>query len=147
MSDNELDDESEVIDEYLDCTGRVRTFRLVADPATSSLDANEVKTNGEPGLRFTIPTEPGLPPRWFEMRNQIRERLAHRHIVRMGDGRLEMLSNKIRGQMVDNGRDDADAEPVVVVDDMTLTWTELGRILSRYAGWGLRLEVTESGQE
>lgn len=33
-----------------------------------------------------------------------------------------------------------DGEPVIDVDDRELTWSEFGRMLTTYAGWGMRVE-------
>lgn len=38
----------------------------------------------------------------------------------------------------DGGGDDG-REPVIEVDDKELTWSEFGRMLTTYAGWGMRV--------
>jgi hypothetical protein len=34
-----------------------------------------------------------------------------------------------------------DGEPVIDIDDLVLSWSELGRMLTTYAGWGMRIEL------
>src|SRR5678816_725372 len=38
----------------------------------------------------------------------------------------------------DGGGDDG-REPVIEIDDKELTWSEFGRMLTTYAGWGMRV--------
>jgi len=39
--------------------------------------------------------------------------------------------------VVDDGG--PDNEPVIYIDDRELSWTEFGRLLTTYAGWGMRI--------
>ena len=38
-----------------------------------------------------------------------------------------------------NGRGDNGRDPVIEIDDKELTWSEFGRMLTTYAGWGMRV--------
>lgn len=46
-----------------------------------------------------------------------------------------------------HGRDGALFADVVGHDDMKVTWEELGQLLMTYAGWGLRLQICDCGEE
>ena len=56
-----------------------------------------------------------------------------------------MLTNLIRAQ-VEFARDPRKGPPLIVDGD-TITWRELGEMLSSYEGWGLRIEITQGGDE
>ncbi len=137
--------ETPMVDEYLDCTGRKRRFKLERYAEGLFLEAVELR-DGEPvGLRFIMGMKPdGLPP-YGEIRDRIRERLSQRDIVRDSQsGKLENLHNLIRAQLDEY---DDDRTPMLLVDDMRISWRDLGRLLERYNGWGLRIQICESGEE
>jgi hypothetical protein len=77
------------------------------------------------------------------MRELIRERLSRRDLVKTKNG-LEMLTRTIRGQI---GEAASGETPSVLIDDLEVTWDELGQLLRSYAGFGLRLEIREAGEE
>ena len=56
-----------------------------------------------------------------------------------------MLTNLIRAQ-VEFARDPRKGPPLIVDGD-TITWRELGEMLSSYEGWRLRIEITQGGDE
>ena len=37
---------------------------------------------------------------------------------------------------------DPEREPVIQIDDKTLTWCEFGKLICTYSGWGMRIEFT-----
>jgi hypothetical protein len=41
--------------------------------------------------------------------------------------------------VIDGGGGDDGSEPLIEIDGKTLTWAELGRLLTTYAGWGMRI--------
>ena len=78
------------------------------------------------------------------MRRRIRERLAERDIVRDEAGRLQLLRDLVRGQLTES--EDGEA-PAVLVDDLVLSWDELGALLLPLVGFGLRIEIHDPGEE
>ena len=136
--------DEEMLDEYIDCAGKRRQFRLTLYAEGLFLQAIEIR-DGEPvGLRFVLPVRDGEIPPWGEMRKRIRERLAERHIVRDEAGRLHILRDLIRGQLTES---EDGVTPSLLVDDLVLTWEELGELLMPCVGFGLRIEVHEVGGE
>ena len=134
-----------MIDESTDCTGRTRRFKLEEYADGRFLDAQEIRVHDERGLRFVMPAGPdGVAP-WGELRQRIRRRLALRHVVRGATGKLEILADVIRGQLDEAGPDEVG--PGVVVDDLRLRWEEVGELLAANVGFGVRIEITEPGDE
>ena len=133
-----------IIDEYLDCTGQTRRFRLELDPP-GFLEAFEIRENDEPGLRFIMSIKPDVLPPWGDMRDHIRDRLSQRDLVRDKTGKLDNIRNVIRAQIHDLDSDRS--APMLVVDDMRITWDELGQVLMPYSGWGLRIQICDCGDE
>lgn len=126
-------------------TGGKRTFRLAAEPP-GFFEATEIRNGEAVGLRFILRIEPGKHEPWGEMREKIRERLSSRDIVRDEDGELHILSRRVRAQVHDRIAS-GEPTPVLFIDDEEFTWEELGAMLTSYAGWGLRIEVCNCGDE
>jgi hypothetical protein len=137
-----MTDDDSIIEEFLDCTGCIRRFRLSVYANGRFLEAAEQREGGEPGLRFSLPTgADGVPP-WGGMREALRNRLAQRDLARdPRSGRLEILTGVVRAQIGFAG--DEGAGPPVLVDDLELSWVELGRLLASYEGWHLRIEIID----
>jgi hypothetical protein len=74
--DQEADREESMTDEFLDCTGRVRTFRLSVYAAGRFLEAVELLGGGERGLRFVLPAGPDGEIPWGRMRQALRDWLG-----------------------------------------------------------------------
>ncbi len=141
----ELEPGESMIEEFTDCTGQIRRFKLEEYAGGRLLDAIELRREDERGLRFVLPAGPdGVAP-WGEMRRRIRQRLAQRHVVRNAQGRLEVLADVIRGQVDESGPDETG--PGLFVDDLRLTWEEIGELLSSNVGFGVRIEITDPGEE
>jgi hypothetical protein len=51
----------------------------------------------------------------------------------------------LRCTIHDGGGDDG-REPVIEIDDKQLSWSEFGRMLTTFAGWGMRLVVVPDDQ-
>ena len=77
-----------------------------------------------------------------------RFRLAYKHVaIEIPPGRPQIeyfeLGDKWtpRGDVLRCVVDDGgpDNEPVIYIDDRELSWTEFGRLLTTYAGWGMRI--------
>jgi hypothetical protein len=51
----------------------------------------------------------------------------------------------LRCTIHDGGGDDQ-REPVIEIDDKQLSWSEFGRMLTTFAGWGMRLVVVPDDQ-
>jgi hypothetical protein len=137
--------DEELVDEYLDCAGKKRQFRLRLYGEGRFLEAVEVRRVDREGLRFVLPVKAGEVPPWGEMRQRIRERLAQRHVVVDATGELQVLHSIIRGQLTDG---DPEEEVLsVVVDDLLISWEQLGQLLRQYSGFGLRLQIHEPGEE
>ena len=144
-------EEPQVLEEcHLDCQGRKRHFRLQEHRRAflSFLEATEL-IDGEPvGMRLVehFNAEGQLPP-YYQIRRRIAERLATRDLVRDPEtGRLTDLHMRIRAQ-VHRGGEDRGEGPELLIDGEVVSWAELGNLLNTYEGWGLRLEITEAGEE
>ncbi len=136
--------EHSMTEDHLDCQGHARTFRLEEYANHNWLEAVELRKGEHLGLRFVLPIELGEAPPWGEIRDKIRARLSQRDIARGPDGELRVLHNRIRAQLI--GRTD-EGTPLVFVDDLELTWNELGALLAMYEGSGLRIEICNCGEE
>lgn len=144
----DMESNDEITDEFLDCTGATRVFRLKVYAEGLFMDATEQKEDGSTGLRFVLPIKDGVPP-WGEMRDLVQSRLCQRDVVRDGRGKLQVLHNLIRAQITDidsEGREFID-QPHLVIDDINVSWEELGQALTCFTGFGLRIEIHEAGGE
>lgn len=137
------DDSGDDVEEYVDCAGDTRTFRLRVYAEGRFLDAVEVRNGELNGLRFVMPVGLDGTPPWGEMRSRIRDRLARKHIVRDRAGKLHILGDVVRAQI----HNDGEALPTVVVDDIVITWEELGELVLPYSGFGMRLTICAPGDE
>ncbi len=137
--------DTELIEEYLDCTGKRRTFRLAEIAGGLFIHAHEVAEDRplRTALRHRRPR--GEPPPWGEIRSRIRTRLAQRSVVHGPDG-LQLLTDVVRGQIAEP-EDKEDESVSVVIDDLELSWAALGRLLRSHVGFGFRLEIHEAGEE
>lgn len=152
MTDDDHDDHDDhdhhqVMDEdYLDCTGRKRKFRLQSYARGMFLDATEL-LDGEPiGMRIVMKMDEHGHLPWGEMREKIRARLAERDVaVDPDDKKLKILRGIVRAHLhtVPAAREDDDDGPVLIVDDRRITWRELGKMLDGLEGWDLRIEVLD----
>lgn len=143
----EKDMPKSMVDEYLDCTGKRRFFRLTLYAQGRFLEAVEL-LNGEPtGWRFVLPVEPGKLPPWGEMRDRVREHLSRRHVVRDSAGGLHVLHRTIRAQITSGDTSDDVELPSLLVDDLELEWEDLGRLLRSYEGWKLRIRICDPSEE
>lgn len=139
------DPDEPIIDEYLDCNGRKRRFQIQPISHGLFLEAHELRDDDVAGLRFCLPIRIEDPPPYGELRDHIRERLSQRDLVRHPrTGKLENLRRTIRAQVHDTADD---GELLLTVDDMQITWRELGEVLAPYCGWGLRIQICEYGRE
>ena len=130
---------------HLDCLGQLRSFRLSTYAGGTWLEALEIRPDDTVGLRFVLPVSADGEPPYAEMRRVIRARLAERSIAKSGDAGWQVLSDVVRGQLRE--ADDDQEGPNVVVDDVELTWAELGRVLMEHVGFGLRMVITDEGRE
>lgn len=145
--DDKTDETDEpMVEDYLDSAGKKRIFRLSVYAAGNFLEAVELRDGEATGLRFILPVKPDELPPWGAMRDKIRERLSQRDLVRDEEGKLRDLRRVIRAQLSDEDRADS-GTPVLLIDDMKVTWEDLGEYLMTYAGWGLRLEIRDCGDE
>ncbi len=137
--------ETPMVDEYPDCTGRKRRFRLELYAEGLFLEAVELRDDDAPGLRFIMSVKPDELPPYGQMRDHIRERLSQRDLVRdPRTGKLENIRRVIRAQV--HSFDD-ETGLMLTVDDMQITWRELGQVLAPYSGWGLRIQICDCGEE
>jgi len=145
MTKDEKGEES-MVEHFFDSAGKKRTFRLGVYAAGNFFEAAELR-GGEPsGIRFILPVPADGAPPWGQMRDKIRERLSQRDLVRDEEGRLHDLRRTIRAQITDQDGPDR-GTPLLLIDDMEVTWQEFGQMLMTYAGWGLRLQICDCGDE
>lgn len=137
-------EQDDLVEEFVDCAGETRAFRFRVYAEGRFLDATEIREGEPSGLRFVLPAgSDGFPP-WGAMRIRIRDRLARKHIVRDKAGKLHILGDVVRAQIRDDGETGL---PTVVVDDLVITWKELGELLLERSGFGIRLAISEPGEE
>lgn len=106
------------------------------------MEAVELREGGAPGLRFLVPFGDDEVAPWGEIRKKVRGFLSQRDVVRGPDGGLTILNERVRGQLT-SGEADDDGCPHVLVDDLVLSWAELGRLLMPYEGFAVRIEIDE----
>lgn len=131
------------IEEFLDCAGKRRRFRLQVYANGRFLEAREILADDVPGARIALPIKRGASPPWGEIRKRIRERLARRDLVADEHGRLVLVADGLRGQLTWSEEDG----PALIVDDVILSWDEVGRLLEAYEGFGVRLEIRDAVEE
>lgn len=140
-----------MVDEYLDCCGKKRRFKVQTrlTPGGEFLYGEEERDDDNPGLRFVmrVPAD-DLPP-LGELRDKIRERLSSRDVARNPDtGRIQMLTRHVRAQITTPSDGyNSGAGPGLVLNDDVITWEELGQELQTFEGWGVRIEIRETGNE
>ena len=134
-----------MIDTYLDCTGRTRRFRLELVAEGLFLEAVEDREDEVHGLRFIMAVKPDEMPPYGAMRDHIRERLSQRDLVR--DPKTRKLQNTRRTIRAQLHSSVEDADPTLTIDDMQITWRELGQVLAPYGGSGLRIQICDCGDE
>jgi hypothetical protein len=138
------EDEPVVMQEYhLDCQGKKRLFRLseISRGPLSFIYAVELR-DGEPtGLSLRAHyDEMTEMPAWWDIRRKIAKRLATRDVVRDPDtGNLEILNMLIRARVGAQGKDG----PEMLVDDLAITWEELGKVLQTYEGWSVKIKISD----
>ncbi len=133
-------------EEFRDAEGNPRRFRL-RQHHPAFLEAAEVLAGGAVGQRFSVSAEAAAP--LGELRARIAKRLSERHVVRDADGHLHLAGDVLRGQITCAPGSPLDEEglPILLVDDVELSWLEVGRLLMTYEGFGCRLEIREAGDE
>jgi hypothetical protein len=142
LSERSSNADEPIVEEFLDCTGRKRTFLLRLYAGDEFLEAVEMRPGERVGWRFVLPVKFGEAPPWGQMRDLVRRRLASKDVARDEHGKLEILTRTIRAQISDVGEHGL----VVLVDDLELTWEEFGRLLESYGGWNLRVEVRDPAE-
>jgi len=136
--------EETLFEDFLDAAGKTRSFRLMLYAGGRFLEGREIRDNEPTGLRFVLAVPAGEPPPWGELRRRIQSRLAERHVVHDPSGVLTTLTNVIRGQL-DEGEEEG--IPALLVDDLRLTWDQLGQLLMPVVGFGIRIEIHDPGEE
>lgn len=139
---------TETIEDFIDCQGKRRTFLLTEIAGGLFLSAQEAPKEDRSGLRFTVTQAPDGTPAWGELRTRIRERLAQRSVAH-GPGGLTILTDVVRAQLSEASEenDEGERELTVVIDDVEISWSTLGKLLRRNVGFGFRLEIREAGEE
>lgn len=136
------DDDDSRIEDYLDCTGKTRRFRLQSYARGSFLSATEILDDQACGMRFVMRIDAHGDLPWGEMRDRLRTRLAERDVaVDPKTGELRILRDLVRAHI--DCADDEGEGPVLIVDDRRVTWAELGRMFAAHEGWDLRLQILD----
>ncbi len=121
-------------------------FEMILVPPGISIRAFERKTNGVEGYRFEILGERDQSCREIhaELVNRIKRGLARRHLTENDwDGSFSP-KDIVRGRIdYDNSSD----EPKFVIDGMTFSLQELGRMMLTYEGFQFRLEFVDPSDE
>lgn len=82
------------------------------------------------------------PLLWSQIQRILREELSAADVVRGPDGELTIVDGIVRGDLSEGTGDGC---PGVVVEDLRISWAELGRALMAYQGCKIRIEVEEEG--
>ncbi len=131
---------------FLDARGAKRRFavEVFGGEEATFLTARELREDGLPGLMLVERyDEACLAPPIGALRSRIRARLAACDLVRDPDnGRLQLLTGLVRAQLTTDP-ERPDGPPAVLVDELRISWEELGSILSAYEGFGLEIEVKQ----
>ncbi len=130
------------VEEFLDCAGKRRRFLLQIYANGHFLEACEILDDDSRGSRIALPIRPGAAPPWGEIRKRIRERLARRDLVQDEDGRLVLVADGFRGQLT--WSDDGVA---LIIDDVILSWDEVGQLLAAHEGFALHIEIRDPVEE
>jgi hypothetical protein len=141
------DAEATMVDEYVDCTGQVRRFRLIVYAGGAFLDAIELK-DGEPiGLRLVEPISEGEGEAFARIRRRIRAFLARSDVaVDPRTRELVLLCDRVRVQISGSGADTSREGLTILVDDRELTWAELGALFASYEGFFLDIAVRDPSE-
>ena len=108
------------------------------------LDAREMRGDEPVGLRFVerVRDDPGVA--FGKIRERIRERLAQPDVGRNArTGELFLLRDRLKGQIAPFDR--AEGGPSVLVDDLELTWAEIGHLLEPFEGFHVELSIRDVG--
>jgi hypothetical protein len=127
-------------EDFVDCAGKRRRFVLQVYAGGRFLEAREILAGGVPGARMALPVKRGEAPPWGAIRKRIRERLARRDLTRDENGRAILVADALRGQLTWSPEEGL----AVIIDDVVLSWDEVGRLLECYEGFDLRLEIHDS---
>lgn len=102
MTDDDHDDgnDDQVDEDYLDCAGKKRRFRLQSYACGMFMDATEL-LDGEPiGMRIVMKMDQHGHLPWGQMREKIRARLAERDVaVDPDNGKLKILRVLVRAHL------------------------------------------------
>lgn len=131
-----------MLEEFLDCTGKTRRFRLESYAGDTFLSATEMLEGGAAGMRLVMQMDAHGALPWGELRERIQSRLAERDVaIDPRTGKLRILRGLVRAHI--DRADDEGAGPVLIVDDRRVTWHELGQMLDALGGWDLRLQILD----
>ncbi len=134
------------VETFLDACGQKRRFamEIFGGDGATFLTAREQRDDGLPGLLLVERFDEGSQPAprgalW----DRIRVRLATRDLARDPDnGRLQLLTGDLRAQLTTDP-ERPDGPPAVLIDDLRLSWEELGLLLSAYEGFALNVRVCD----
>jgi hypothetical protein len=80
------------------------------------------------------------PLLWAQIQRILREELSAADAVRGPGGELTIVDGIVRGELTEGTGDGC---PGVAVEDLKISWVELGRALMAYQGLKIRIEVEE----
>lgn len=141
------DDEQVMVDEYIDCTGRVRRFRLTVYAGGAFLSAIELREGEPTGARLIERIRDDDGEAFGRMRDRIRARLARRDVaVDPRTRKLVLLRDRITLQISGSDRKTSGEGPMLLVDDRELKWAELGALFASYEGFFLDITVRDPSE-
>lgn len=138
QADTNIEETLPRTDEYVDCAGIRRTFRVYRQrPALTAgylLCADEVRDDGAGGYHFEVLAESCPFAGLASLDNKIRRELARKYL-RDTDHGLQMTHDLVRGNIGHDG---------VIVDGRHISWDDFVKLLITHEGGKFELHVADA---
>jgi len=126
-----------------DCAGELHQFHFVTRLLGTmvTLDAFELQDGNPTGYQFQLIGDPeeDLFDLLGRLVGRIRKALSVKHVTDNTDGHGRQIAEQsVRGR-IEYGDSEGVHTPIVVVDGQEISWAELGRMVSAFEGWQIKL--------
>jgi hypothetical protein len=131
-----------------DLDGKPHTFQFRPRIFGDKLSLDAFEAGPEQGYAFSViaDAEQDLFVTFQTLFERIRRELGRRHIEPEGSGYRITQDDVVRGQITD-GPDSFEQMPLLIIDGKPITWEELGRMLTPYAGFRFKLEIFDRSED